>query len=432
MTDAGRGTVHVIGAGLAGLAAATALVDAGRAVRVYEAAPRAGGRCRSYHDPVLDHVIDNGNHLLLSGNRTTLSWLASLGAEGGLAGPGAAVFPFLDLDTGRRWRLDFGRGRLPVWLLDPARRVPGAGVADHLRLFFRLMRAPDATPVGDLLPAAHPLMRAFLEPFTVAVLNRAPEKAATGFLKPVIRETLMRGGRACEPLIARHSLEEALIAPAVRRLAAHGVEIRTGRRIRALEREDGRITALRTASASIPVGAADAVLLAVPQHAARRLVPGLATPDDGEAIVNLHYRLPAPPFGEGVRLFGLVGGLAQWVFVRDDLVSVTISAADHLLDTDQERLARRIFAEIARLWSADGGRGANPPPWRVVREKRATFAAAPSALTRRPGPEAARAYARNLWLAGDWTATGLPATIEGAVRSGLAAARAIGQGTGPS
>ncbi|RMF67696.1 MAG: hypothetical protein D6740_11560, partial [Alphaproteobacteria bacterium] len=199
----GAGTVHVIGAGLAGLAAATALVGAGRAVRVYEAAPRAGGRCRSYHDPVLDHVIDNGNHLLLSGNRTTLSWLASLGAEGGLAGPGAAVFPFLDLKTGRRWRLDFGRGRLPLWLFDPARRVPGAGPGAHLRLFLTLMRVPDTAPVGDLLPAAHPLMRAFLDPFTVAVLNRAPDRAAAGFLKPVIRETLMKGGRACEPLIAR-------------------------------------------------------------------------------------------------------------------------------------------------------------------------------------------------------------------------------------
>ncbi len=432
MTEAGRGAVHIIGAGLAGLAAATTLVGAGRAVRIYEAAPRAGGRCRSYHDPVLDHVIDNGNHLLLSGNWATLSWLAALGADGGLAGPGAAVFPFFDLETGRRWRLDFGRGRLPVWLLDPARRVPGAGVADHLRLFFRLMRAPDATPVGDLLPNAHPLMRAFLEPFTVAVLNRAPDKAAIGFLKPVIRETLMRGGRACAPLIARHSLEEALIAPAVRWLAARGVEIRTGRRIRALARQDGRITALATAAGSIPVGPADEVLLAVPQHAARRLLPDLPTPADGEAIVNLHYRLPQPPFGAGVRLFGLVGGLAQWVFVRDDLVSVTISAADHLLDVDQERLARRIFAEIARLWTRDGAPATDLPPWRVVREKRATFAAEAAALARRPGPEGARHHARNLWLAGDWTATGLPATIEGAVRSGLAAAAAIRQGTDPS
>ena len=424
-------TVHVIGAGLAGLAAATALREAGFGVRVYEAAPRAGGRCRSHHDPVLDHVIDNGNHLLLSGNHATLGWLRSLGAEDGLAGPKQAAFPFLDLKTGHRWHLAIGAGRLPFWLLDPARRVAGAGLAAHVGLFVRLMRAPDETPVAALLPGDHPLMRNFLEPFTVAVLNRAPNKAAVGLLKPVVRETLLKGGRACRPLIARHSLEEALIAPALRRLAEWNVPVRYGCRIRGWEQEGDRITALRTATDSIPVTAGDEVLLAVPQHAARRLLPDLPTPTDGEAIVNLHYRLPAPPFGPGVHLFGLVGGLAQWVFARDTLVSVTISAADHLLDMDQETLARRIFAEIGRLWKDRGGAGRNLPPWRVVREKRATFAADARALTSRPGSDGGQAFARNLWLAGDWTATGLPATIESAVRSGLAAAAAIGQRTAP-
>ncbi len=431
MKAASARTVHVIGAGLAGLAAATALREAGFGVRVYEAAPRAGGRCRSYRDPVLDHAIDNGNHLLLSGNRATLGWLRSLGAQGGLAGPKRAVFPFLDLKTGRRWRLAIGAGRIPFWLLDPARRVAGAGAAAHLRLFARLMRAADETPVAALLPGDHPLMRNFLEPFTVAVLNRAPDKAVVGLLKPVVRETLLQGGRACRPLIARSSLEQALIAPALRRLAEEGVPIRFGCRIRGWERADGVIVALRTAADTIPVAPGDEVLLAVPQHAARRLLPDLPTPADGEAIVNLHYRLPAPPFGPGVRLFGLVGGLAQWAFARDELVSVTISAADHLLDVDQETLARRIFAEIARLWGADGGPGRNLPPWRVVKEKRATFAADARALAHRPGPDGGRAFARNLWLAGDWTATGLPATIESAVRSGLAAAAAIGQRTDP-
>ncbi len=424
-------TVHVIGAGLAGLAAATALRERGFCVRVYEAAPRAGGRCRSYHDPVLDHVIDNGNHLLLSGNHATLGWLRSLDAEGGLAGPKKAVFPFFDRETGRHWQLAIGAGRLPFWLFDPSRRIAGAGVAAHLGLFVRLMRAADETPIAALLPADHPLMRNFLEPFTVAVLNRAPDKAVVGLLKPVVRETLLEGGQACRPLIARKSLEDALIAPALRRLAEQGVPIRFGCRIRGWERANAAIVALRTATDTIPVAAGDEVLLAVPQHAARRLLPDLPTPADGEAIVNLHYRLSTPPFGPGVHLFGLVGGLAQWVFARDALVSVTISAADHLLDNDQETLARRIFAEIARLWEAHGGPGHDLPPWRVVKEKRATFAADARALRCRPGPGDARGFARNLWLAGDWTATGLPATIESAVRSGLAAAAAIGQRTAP-
>ncbi len=422
----GAPVVHVVGAGLAGLAAATTLVERGVPVRIYEAAPRAGGRCRSWHDPALDHVIDNGNHLMLSGNHAVRGWLAGLGAADRLTGPTRAAFPFLDLKSGRRWTLDLGDGRLPWWLFARTRRIPDLGIAGHLRLISRLMRADPRTPVAALAPADSPAMRLFLEPFTVAVLNRAPEEAAVGPLQAVLRETVLRGGAACRPLIARHSLEDALVRPALDRLARAQVPIRFGRRVRRLLRDGGRIAALETAGERIVLAPGDRLLLAVPQHAARRLLPEVPAPADGEAIVNLHFRLSAPPFGPGVHLFGLVGGLAQWVFARDALVSVTISAADRLLERDADDLARAVFAEIARLWRAPGD--ASPgetPPARVIKEKRATFAADVGALDRRPGAHPLPKTAANLYLAGDWTATGLPATIEGAVRSGLTAARHI-------
>ncbi|HKY86025.1 MAG TPA: FAD-dependent oxidoreductase, partial [Pseudorhodoplanes sp.] len=91
--------IHIVGAGIAGLAAAVRLAQAGRRVIVHEAAGQAGGRCRSYHDPALDMMIDNGNHLLLSGNRDALAYLKIIGAEHLLVGPGAAEFPFVDLAT---------------------------------------------------------------------------------------------------------------------------------------------------------------------------------------------------------------------------------------------------------------------------------------------------------------------------------------------
>ncbi|WP_222874100.1 NAD(P)-binding protein [Hankyongella ginsenosidimutans] len=119
-------TVHIVGAGLAGLAAGLTAAEAGLKVRLHEAAPRAGGRCRTYWDAQLDARIDNGNHLMMSGNTAVLDLVKRTGAQDQLVGPEIAVYPFIDLETGRRWTVKPGLDRLPLWVLDPARSVPGS------------------------------------------------------------------------------------------------------------------------------------------------------------------------------------------------------------------------------------------------------------------------------------------------------------------
>jgi predicted NAD/FAD-dependent oxidoreductase len=168
----------------------------------------------------------------------------------------------------------------------------------------------------------------------------------------------------------------------------------------------------------VAVAAEDAVVLAVPPPVAAELLPGLVVPDAFEAIVNLHYRLQAPPGDAG--FIGLIGGLAEWVFVKPGIVSVTISAANRIVDRPADALAAEVWPEVARALALPGSMPM--PQWRVVKEKRATFAATPAQNRRRPP---ARTGLRNLALAGDWTATGLPATIEGAIRSGRTAADII-------
>ena len=144
-------TVHVIGAGLAGLSAATILAERGVAVTVSEAAGQAGGRCRSYVDPQLDMVIDNGNHLVLSGNRAVMAYLRRLGTEDRLAGPDSADLAFMDLRDGARWRLRPNNGPLAWWVFDRNRRVPGTGPAEPPRrqpdgAGRRRKRSPNAVP----------------------------------------------------------------------------------------------------------------------------------------------------------------------------------------------------------------------------------------------------------------------------------------------
>lgn len=128
------GIAHVIGAGLAGLAAALRLSENDYAVHVHEATMQAGGRCRSYFDPKLGMEIDNGNHLILSGNIDVLAYARSIGSLDGLVGSDTARLPFVDLGSGKRWTIDLGRRRLPTWIFDRRRRVPDTGIADYLRL----------------------------------------------------------------------------------------------------------------------------------------------------------------------------------------------------------------------------------------------------------------------------------------------------------
>lgn len=410
--------VHIIGAGLAGLAAAVRLANTDVGIRLYEAAPRAGGRCRSYHDSQLGCVIDNGNHLLMSGNHAVLAYLDAIGARDRLAGPSSAAYPFLDVQTGARWTLQPSRGRIPWWLLDAQRRVPGTTPRSYLSAL-KLLQARHGETVADLIPPGSPLYRNFWEPLTVAALNTAPENAAAILMRPVLWETFLKGADACRPLIARESLADTLVDPAVTYLTSHGAEVRFGTRIRGLSFTNDRVTKLESDDGPILIGSEDTVIIAAPAWVSETLVPNLTVPPPGEAIVNVHYRLPRPFAAQSdVAVTGVIGGLAQWVFVRGDLASVTISAAGAVTDMPAETIATRCWSDVARVL---GEPDMAEPPARVIKEKRATFAQTPAAVALRPGTQSRYA---NLLLAGDWTATGLPATIEGAVRSGFSAAEA--------
>jgi squalene-associated FAD-dependent desaturase len=406
-------TIHIIGAGLAGLSCAIRLTEAGRRVALYEAARMAGGRCRSYYDATLDLNIDNGNHLLLSGNRAARDYAMRIGAADTLVGPNECAFDFLDMRCGERWRLRPNASRIPWWIFVKDRRVPGVRALEYLDALSILRAGRDAT-IGEAMSCSGLLYERLWGPVLLAALNTDPREASAALAAAVLRETLAAGGDACRPLVAQCGLGPALIEPALKTLENRGADIRFGARLRNVEFAGGRAQRIEFAEETVDLREKDQVVLAVPPWAAAELIPDLTVPDEFRSIVNAHFRI-APPPGQPL-LLGMVGSLTEWLFSFNDRLSVTISGADRLMDESRETLAQRIWNEVAV--AADLA-PAPLPRWQVVKEKRATFAATPRQERRRP-----RAATRwsNLFLAGDWTATGLPATIEGAIRSGYRAA----------
>jgi hydroxysqualene dehydroxylase len=194
-------------------------------------------------------------------------------------------------------------------------------------------------------------------------------------------------------------------------LKRNDVAVRFGGRLQKLILDGDRVAALEISEERI-VLEGDLVVLATPPWMTSTLVPDLVVPDQFCAIVNAHFRIATRDL---TPMVGVIGGTAEWIFAFPDRISVTISGANAIVDKDRETLVTEIWRDVAKVHRL----AETPPPWQIVKERRATFMATPEQVAKRPK---AQTRWRNLFLAGDWTDTGLPATIEGAIRSGDAAA----------
>jgi squalene-associated FAD-dependent desaturase len=293
--------------------------------------------------------------------------------------------------------------------------VPGTTASDYLGLA-RLMRAGKSDTIASRMTCSGPLYRALWQPLLLAALNTDPPESSAVLAAAIIKETLAQGGAACRPLIAADGLGAAFVDPALRYLEARGAMIRFEHPLRRLTQDNGVVQALEFADETIELGPGDRVILAVPAPTAASLVPGLSAPSAFRSIVNAHFKMVPP--AKLPPLLGVIGGTVEWIFAFPDRLSITISGADRLLDVPRETLVATLWDDIQRATGIT-----DPlPPWQIIREKRATFAATPEEDAKRPGT---RTRLSNLVLAGDWTDTGLPATIEGSIRSGNKAAAAL-------
>jgi len=411
--------VHVIGAGLAGLSAAVRLAKSGSDVTVFEAAPHAGGRCRSFYDKSLDTIIDNGAHLMMSGNTDIMALLELTGGRNEVYALERAKFDFLDVSNEQRWSVDLGAGRgklaLLAWIFDAGRRPPNVSPWALILDVLALKQSKGKT-VANCLDTTAPHFRGFWEPLCVGVLNAHPDEAAAELLWAVFEETVLLGGYYARPLLTRRGLGAALVDPALKTLKDLGVDVQFGKRLQSLDFQEDRVSCLNFSNGAEVLGATDQVVLAIPHFALEGVLDDLAVPHGAHAILNVHFRLD-DVVEAGFK--GLVGSPVQWVFTRGDIASVTMSVADDWVKKSAEDIATALWPDVVKVLNLKNDQ---IPPYRVIKERRATFVQSPKAVSLRANPQTKY---ENLYLAGDWTNTGLPATIESAVRSGRKAAEAV-------
>ena len=411
----------VIGAGYAGMAAAVELAAAGRNVTVFEASRVLGGRARAAR--IDGFEVDNGQHILVGAYAETQRLMRAVGADPGhllrrtplrFEFPGEFLMsaPHLPAPLHTAFALLLARG------LDWREKLAAIRLMQGLKAR-RFRVEPDITVAAWLDANKTPSRqrRLLWEPLCIAALNTPAERASAQVLANVLRDSLAGTREASDMLLPQVDLTRMFPQPAAEFVRQRGGSVHPGHRVAALRREGD---AWRVDDAG-PF--AQVVVAVAPYHLAA-LVPELATQVehfDWEPIVTSYFSYP-PPTRLPQPMLGVDAGLAQWLFDRgalcgqQGLVAAVISARGRHLELPAEELEAGIHREIARLVPG------LPAPLKVqtITEKRATFACVPN-LSR----PAAASGLPGLWLAGDYVAGDYPATLEGAVRSGVAAARLV-------
>lgn len=431
--------VVVVGGGLSGLAAAVGLAGASIPVILCEQLPAAGGRAYSFRDRGTGEIIDNGQHVLLAAYSRTMDFLSTIGTRGHLA---IQPVPLLRFHHPTRGFRSFRMAAMP----SPLNLLAGAvmtdlfGAADRLRLLrvgARLATFDAASPGSVALMTieqwldgagqSEELKRSFWEPLATAVMNEQIGRASAKVFLHSLRRAFLGAGSGGALAVPTVGLSELYVNAAIRCIERKGGRVRTGARVARLTPLGEMIPSVHLAGGEEIV--CSAVILAVPPHA----LPGLL-PENGETrrmiasaaampvspIVSIHLWFPEDFMP--VESLGIIGRRIQWVFNRRMIsregekrgghVSAVISAARAYVGWTNEKLVGAACEDLRSVF----GPAVGPPDHAVViREKRATFSCTPAVEAARPGPGTPF---RNLFLAGDWTATGLPATIEGAIASG--------------
>ena len=442
--------VVVVGGGLAGITAAIALREAGNRVTLLESRPRLGGATCSFTRDGL--VVDNGQHVFLGCCTAYRELIARLGMTGSVSLQDRFDVAVLGPHGQARLRrtrlpgpLHMGQALVTYPLLSPAERLRVTRAALAMRFLDPAKPGLDSQRFGDWLAAhgqSERARRVLWDLFTVSALNVAGDDANLSLAATVVRTALLGARDAADIGTPAIPLGDLHGKAAARLLDQLGASVRLGAKVAAVQplasggfRVQLAERGVSDAPLSADIAAADGVVLAVPPDTAARLLPADAAAGPGpdrwrelgaSPIVNVHVIYDRPvtrlPFAAAV------DSPVQWVFDRTgpsglaagQYLAVSVSAADDVVDTPAAQLREQFVPALEQIFPA--ARDARITDFFVTRERRATFRQEPGCGEKRPG---ATTRLAGLVLAGAWTDTGWPDTMEGAVRSGLNAAREL-------
>ena len=435
-------SVLILGGGLAGLAAGTALAPHGFAVTVLESRNRLGGRASSFSDPSTGQLIDNCQHVSMGCCTNLAHFCRTIGIDH-LVQPQ----PCLYFMTPDRRMSTFRADRLPV----PFHLIRSFVGAHYLRLVDKAritwgLACLRAAAKEDDPPFSDWLRRHGQTPRTVArfwglvltsALNESPDRIGLRYARKVFVDAFLSDRRGFDVEIPTVPLGRLYGEELCRWFERHGVSVRLNSGAKAIEIVDGRVAQIDLGPRN--AASADWYIAAVPFERLLDLLPeelkdrdpyfGNLRRLEHSPITSVHLWFDRPVLAQPHVV--LVDGVGQWVFNRGEAeaggqyLQVVVSAARRFRGLGREEVQRQVVAELARLFPAAAA--AELRRARVVTEHAATFSAVPGVDQWRPPQESPIA---NFFAAGDWTATGWPATMEGAVRSGYLAAEALCRRTG--
>jgi squalene-associated FAD-dependent desaturase len=415
--------VIIVGGGFAGLSAAVFLSNKNYQVELIEASPKLGGRAYSYYDNSLNDVVDNAQHIMMGCYNETLNFIKLINAEKNLIFQDRLEIAFVNKEK-RLIPLSSTLLPYPLGLLLGLLQYDALSFANRIKVILFMVKVyfTNEESLGDKSIESWlkengqtgNINKALWEIIVVGALNTTPAKASAKIFVKILKQIFFKGNFSSTIILPKTGLSEMYCEPSKQFIESKNGKINLSEQVTQLQVSNNKITTVITDKRKI--SEFDYVIFTIPPYALKRINGIEAILDNTSAdleyssILTFHIRLKDNPLEKN--FYGLIGSPLHWVFNHGKYITTVISDADDLIDKSKEELFELVWKEIEKYFGLQRDTVQN---YQILKEKRATFIPNESALKNRPST---KTKLENIFLAGDWIETGLPATIESAVISG--------------